>query len=235
MKKQNIVSWIALALSIIACVIAIVRIDVYFTNDTFVGIMAGFMGACATILVGVQIYNSIDTRNSMNKLNESFEEKIKEVESNYHKRIGEIQTLNNQLQYDLTELNKKLEQAKEERIANEKITEYYIDRARAIAFVSIQPFSSYVNLHKCLKDVLEMKNPKYISSVLKSMSAVISILERNVKYKKEINLAHMNKSKKLDFNTIKEYPLSNLIKDEYTQCHERLLKVIESIQPNQHI
>lgn len=97
MKKQNIVSWIALALSIIACVIAIVRIDVYFTNDTFVGIMAGFMGACATILVGVQIYNSIDTRNSMNKLNESFEGKIKEVESNYHKRIGEIQTLNNQL------------------------------------------------------------------------------------------------------------------------------------------
>ena len=61
MKRPNIVSWIALALSIIACIITWVRIDVYFTNDTFVGIMAGFMGACATILVGVQIYNSIET------------------------------------------------------------------------------------------------------------------------------------------------------------------------------
>ena len=61
MKKQNIVSWIALALSIIACIVTWVRVDVYFTNDTFVGIMAGFMGACATILVGVQIYNSIET------------------------------------------------------------------------------------------------------------------------------------------------------------------------------
>lgn len=59
--NRNIVSWIALALSIIACIITWARVDVYFTNDTFVGIMAGFMGACATILVGVQIYNSIET------------------------------------------------------------------------------------------------------------------------------------------------------------------------------
>lgn len=61
MNKTNIISWIALVLSIIACIITWARIDVYITNDTFVGIMAGFMGACATILVGVQIYNSIET------------------------------------------------------------------------------------------------------------------------------------------------------------------------------
>lgn len=67
MKRQNIISWIALVLSIIACIVTWVRIDVYFTNDTFVGIMAGFMGICATILLGAQIYNSIDTRNSINK------------------------------------------------------------------------------------------------------------------------------------------------------------------------
>ena len=57
MKRPNIVSWIALALSIIACIITWLRINVTITNDTFVGIMAGFMGACATIIVGAQIYN----------------------------------------------------------------------------------------------------------------------------------------------------------------------------------
>ena len=49
--------------------------------------MAGFVGACATILVGVQIYNSIETRNSINKLNESFEKKITEINSNHRKHV----------------------------------------------------------------------------------------------------------------------------------------------------
>ncbi|MBU3834752.1 MAG: hypothetical protein H9949_03255 [Candidatus Phocaeicola merdigallinarum] len=65
-KKKNISSntilsiW-SISLSAIAIIVTMVRVDVYFTNDSFVGIMAGFMGACATILVGVQIYNSIET------------------------------------------------------------------------------------------------------------------------------------------------------------------------------
>lgn len=66
--NHNIVSWIALVLSIIACIITWVRVDVYFTNDTFVGIMAGFMGACATIVVGAQIYNSIETSRKIKEL-----------------------------------------------------------------------------------------------------------------------------------------------------------------------
>lgn len=67
MKKQNIVSWIALSLSIMACIVTWLRINVTITNDTFVGIMAGFMGACATIIVGAQIYNSIETSKKIKK------------------------------------------------------------------------------------------------------------------------------------------------------------------------
>lgn len=75
MNKQSIIlPWIAIAFSIAAGIITFLDLDkAQITDDSFIGIMAGFVGACATILVGVQIYNSIETRNSINKLNESFE------------------------------------------------------------------------------------------------------------------------------------------------------------------
>lgn len=119
-KKKNIASntilsiW-SISLSAIAIIVTMIRVDVYFTNDSFVGIMAGFMGACATIIVGAQIYNSIDTRNSMNKLNDSFEEKINNINTTYHERTSELKTLNEKLKTDLSDLNKKLEEAKRER------------------------------------------------------------------------------------------------------------------------
>ena len=71
MKSINskALSWIAIILSVIAMIITWLRVEVTIENDTFVGLMAGFMGACATILVGAQIYNSIDTKNSINKIN----------------------------------------------------------------------------------------------------------------------------------------------------------------------
>lgn len=236
-KKKNISSntilsiW-SISLSAIAIIVTMVRVDVYFTNDTFVGIMAGFMGACATILVGVQIYNSIDTRNSINKLNESFEKKIKEVESNDHKRIGEIQILNNQLQYDITELNKKIEQDKEEREEKEKMTEYYIDRARAIAFIPTQPFSSYANLHKCLIDALQMKNEKLISNTLTNINTLVLIIEKKINKGEALNCSLIDKVKNLGFETIKEYPSAFLIKKEYTDIHNKIVKIINSLQPN---
>ena len=71
MNKQIIIlSWIAIALSIIACIITFLDLDkAQITDDSFIGVMSGFIGACATILVGAQIFNSIETRNSINKLN----------------------------------------------------------------------------------------------------------------------------------------------------------------------
>lgn len=70
--KKNWISWLALALSIVACIITWLRVDVYINNDTFVGVMAGFMGACATIIVGFQIFNSIETKRDINELKESY-------------------------------------------------------------------------------------------------------------------------------------------------------------------
>lgn len=71
MKKQNIISWIALTLSIIACIITLIRVDVTVANDSFISMIAGFMGVCATLLVGSQIYNSIETSRRIKELDDN--------------------------------------------------------------------------------------------------------------------------------------------------------------------
>lgn len=107
MKSINskALSWIAIILSVIAMIITWLRVEVTIENDTFVGLMAGFMGACATILVGAQIYNSIDTKNSINKINESFNNKINELNADYKLRITNIDEVQKDLLKKLQDVN----------------------------------------------------------------------------------------------------------------------------------
>ena len=228
--KKNWISWLALALSIAACIITWLRVEIYTTNDTFVGVMAGFIGACATILVGVQIYNSIDTRSSINKLNNSFNNKIEELDSNYDKRMRDIKVLNNELNYELNQIKKELTQAKEERVLSEERINISIAKARAIAFSSIQPFSSYANFHQCLIRFLRMEDHKGIKNILRNMKALVKITESKFKKGESITTTHIEKCKELDYNSLKEYPLSILIESEYNECHNKLLELINKIQ-----
>lgn len=75
--KNNWVSLLALLISFIALIITFLRIDVTISNDTFIGIISSLIGACATIIVGVQIYNSVETKNVKENLRK-MEEKMKE-------------------------------------------------------------------------------------------------------------------------------------------------------------
>lgn len=227
---NTILSIWSICLSFIAFIAAFLRVDVYFTNDSFVGIMAGFMGACATILVGVQIYNSIDTRNSINKLNEKIEEKIQELNNEYHKRSGDTQILSNRLQLDISDLKKELSEFKEERLLSEKQIEYDTSRANGLAFVSIQPFTSYLNFYSSLIIALEMNDSKLISSAIHNMSALCRIIQSKIDKKEEINTRFINKIKETNFNSIKKYPSSSLIQKEYNETYYKMLNIINSIQ-----
>lgn len=50
--KNSWVSLLALVFSIIALIITFLRVDVTISNDTFIGIIASFIGACTTLVVG---------------------------------------------------------------------------------------------------------------------------------------------------------------------------------------
>lgn len=226
---NNILSIWSICLSVIAIIGAFLRVDVYFTNDSFVGIMAGFMGTCATILVGVQIYNSIDTRNSINKLKEKIEQQIKELNSDNNNRLADIKILNNKLQYDLAELKKELQQAKDDRILSEKEIRYNTVMATGLAFISIQPFKSYANFYICLKIALEINKHKLISTAIHNMSSLISTINDSIKRKEQINTNYMDKIKGMNFKTIEKYELSKLIEKEYNEIHDKMLNIIDSL------
>lgn len=143
MSKANIVSWIALALSIIACIITWVRIDVYFTNDTFVGIMAGFMGACATIVVGAQIYNSIETS----------------------RKIKELEKLQSQINSDIIYL-------KEEREKGNHYTTFSMNLSVGVSTMGDNIFFSYHTLAIALKEALILNKPEHIEIVISNIETL---------------------------------------------------------------
>ena len=77
--KNNWVSLLALLISFIALIITFLRIEVTISNDTFIGIIASFIGASTTLVVGAQIYNSIETR--------KMKDDMQNVEENMHRKM----------------------------------------------------------------------------------------------------------------------------------------------------
>lgn len=148
MKWLKKIQWISLPLSIAAFVISWLRIDVYMTNDTFVGIMAGFMGACATIVVGAQIYNSIETS-----------KKIKELEG---------------LQ---TQVAKDIEYLKKERKRGDHFTKYGIHFSLGLSTSTNNVFFAYASLGSALKEALILNTPNYINIVLSDMEILCEVAQ----------------------------------------------------------
>lgn len=220
---NTILSIWAICLSAIAFIAAFLRVDVYFTNDSFVGIMAGFMGACATILVGVQIYNSIDTRNSINKVNESFEEKIKQINTTNDQRMRELNVLNNKAQFEIKELYKKIEEANKEQTKNENIMQAYINRAYGFSLSEIQPFTACIAVHTGLTKALENNDIEVTKSLLNDMKVIAN--KMSIKMTKEIHDADYENLEQLSPSTLKSFQLYPLIEEEYNDIFKKIQNV----------
>ncbi|WP_281962459.1 hypothetical protein [Bacteroides nordii] len=147
--KKNWISLLALTLSTIACIITWLRVEVYTTNDTFVGIMAGFMGACATILVGVQIYNSIETKS----------------------RLQKIEKLQSKLSIDI-------EQIKIEREKGERLTKYGVNFSIGLSHGTSDPYFAFNAYFGALKDALYINESIYIENTISNMEFVCNIISK---------------------------------------------------------
>lgn len=235
MKSINskALSWIAIIISVIAMIITCLRVEVIIENDTFVGLMAGFMGACATILVGAQIYNSIDTRNKIETINKTFDEKIDKLNSDYDLKIRDINVLNNKLSYELEALKKELQQAKVERETNEKKMEISVIQTRALAFVSTQPLSSFANFYKCLYFYIKINDTKKIQTILTNMDTLVKLIDNNYKKGIKLNIKLEDQIRKLNYESIKKYPIAELIKEKYIGIHNKLIDIIQEQKKNE--
>lgn len=195
--KKNWISWLALALSIVACIITWLRVDVYINNDTFVGVMAGFMGACATIIVGFQIFNSIETKRDINELKESYKIKISDIE--------------------------KVQKELENQIKDSKIKELTIEsfayQAYAITIYQEQPFTAYSVFHTALKLVLESNKNEYISTAINNHTALSSRIPQ-IEYK-EINKIGIDDVKTINLEELKIYQSYDLVKIAIIENHKK--------------
>lgn len=220
--KKNWISWLALALSITACVITWLRVEVYTTNDTFVGLMAGFMGACATILVGVQIYSSIDTRNTINELNKSFDQKILKSA-----------TLQDLLKTELERTKKELKIAQEERKKGQLISEAGIKVCYGISLYMQQPFTAFNSIFIALQKALESKDNDTIEYSLIHLGNITTIISTSVNNRNRLPIIDMELVKNIDFNYLSKYQAYPLISDKCKNIEneiKRCIGIIESTQ-----
>lgn len=155
MKKDSLISWIALFFSIIACLIAYFDLDKgeEIATSSFIGLIASFIGACATFLVGSQIYNSIE-----------FSRKIESI---------------NKLQ---SEILKDIEKLKKERNKIIYFTKY---KSHITAGISSREhvLKAFVEFFGALKDALFLNDPLYINQSLRKIENVCRDIQKTNPFK----------------------------------------------------
>lgn len=232
MKRNNWFSAIALFLSILACIVTWLRVEIYTTNDTFVGIMAGFIGICATLIVGTQIYNSIDTRNTINELNKSFEEKVKALAQSINSQLRDLRALQDQLNYELTNTKKELESAKEERHLSELKNNVNFHRAFSFSFMSTQPFRALIALFTALENALESGDAGTINRVINNLSFISKSIKKTGI---ETPPAGHKLIEKLDMDKYKAYKQFILVKDSVYAVYNDAIEVVSLIKNKNEI
>ena len=77
---------------------------------------------------------------------------------------------------------------------------------------------------------MKIEDHESIKNILRNMKALIKITESKFNKGESITTTLIDKCKKLDYNSLKEYQLSVLIENEYKECHNNLLELIRKIQ-----
>lgn len=218
MNKQIIIlSWIAIAFSITACIITFLDLDkAQITDDSFISIMSGFIGACATILVGAQIFNSIDTKNSINKINESFNNKINELNADYKLRITNIDEVQKDLLKKLQDVN----------IGKEKLftqTEGSIFLTTGLAFHDKYPLRAYKNYILGIDRYLKSEDIANTNVCLHNIKDLIQNINSKLVSKEQFETEQIPQM----IEYIKQNPKYATIKILFEELHEEIQKKLQ--------
>ena len=163
-KKNKRISLLALVISALALILVSFHVEVTVTNETFIGIMASFMGAAATIIVGAQIYNSIEMKKQMSKLKKS-QKKLKYKAEKFDSKMNEF---NQEVTYNVNEVSACTLIAQALAYMNDNPESAYCDLLGSIYFSlenysSIDSGNSSANIDACFNDmelILEKKGIK---------------------------------------------------------------------------
>lgn len=109
-KKEKIVTIGTLIISCAATGILSMVVSIYLSNlekvssETFIGTIATLIGIIVALAIGFQIYNSLDSKRSIEKLIEQVEKKISDYDVEHNRlrdKINNIDLLKNDLKYTI--------------------------------------------------------------------------------------------------------------------------------------
>lgn len=185
MLKNDSLTASAFVLSLLAILFSVANFNFSPSTDTFVGILAGLIGACATIMVGFQIFNSIDTRN-----------KLQEIEK--------IQL----------ELKNELQSTKREREVSELLMNAGYLHCYGLSLIHQQPFTAYNSMFVSIRYALEVDHYSVVNTYTNNIIALTNMIEESISKNKTINITDIECVKSLDFKTLNKYPIYTLIQDK---------------------
>lgn len=205
MLKNDSLTAAAFVLSLLAILFSVANFNFSPSTDAFVGIMAGLIGVCATIMVGFQIFNSIDTKNKLEEFNkaQSF-------------------------------LKEELIQAKKERIRDEHIMKYGVNTAFGLSLYKEQPFTAFLVFCIALKEALEANDAVSVKKGVSNLSVCIKRLKKSITDKSEISFTDINKIEETRAEDLKKYDLYLLIEKEYETIYNEMLQLVTGLKKKEN-
>ena len=175
-------------LAIIISITALANMCPRFSSFDYLGLIVGILTLLVTLLLGWQIYNAVDIRNNLNKLNKQCEDLNINIQANQtnvdskttalEKETSELRT---QLEKEISELRTRLENLIDAKVSNfEVLGRIYMSSAHAQRG-STNLANSYFNYIKALdffaqEDV--WKYTKDIITILDNLDQILKIFER---------------------------------------------------------
>lgn len=168
--------------------------------------MAGFMGACTTILVGSQIYNQIENK----------------------KQIDETRKLQ-----DL--LNNDLKDSKSQWMKSEKRIEALLQYTHGIALYDENPIYTFEYLYSALKNALLYCTSNEINHIMHDLNATSIKIEKrfNEKLNSKPKIYYSIKPEEMSPESLSEYPYYDLIHKDYSEAYKRYYKIMSSYKDSQ--
>lgn len=226
---QYYISLLSFILSCIACfIIPLFKLDI--TSNDYSSIIVGLMGICATFLVGFQIYSSIDTKNTINKLNESFKEQIEKTQFVFDDRIRDVKVLHNRLKIEFDEIEK-IQKKLENDISNAQLQinlhHCNIRIVQGIAINENQPLSAFWSFYCAMKYAILANDYKSIELVKINMERLYNTL---IGYNDETLKSQINDDDEETISKLLSINLKNMPNNEYyIEIQDRFELIVKTI------
>lgn len=199
------------------------------SSEAFIGAIGGLMGICATIIVGFQIYNSVEIN-----------QKIKELNLLYDKRFNEFKTQQIELSGIISQTKKELVNAKASNKKEVSTLQSYVRMVQAIAISENQPFSAFFSWYYAMKYAVIADEPKTIKLIIENMEELykyIKALEEQTLHQ-YINTDNQTTIEEIKMINIKNMPTSDNyreIQDKFEYFVSDIIQIVKKIVGHERV